>query len=79
MPAHSHLYDKPTIRPSDDKSVSQYQSRFQLLEPNVVATLQDVHCRRKRDPEKRAISLEVSRVIARSERISPTTEENLNP
>ena len=34
---------------------------------------------RKRDPEKRAISVEVFRVIARSERISPTAEENLNP
>jgi putative transposase len=60
-------------------ATSLYRSRFRLLEPNVVATSQGVHCRRKRDPEKRAISLEVSRVIARSERISPTTEENLNP
>ena len=61
----------------------QMARRLQLVdpafEPNVVVTLQDVHCRRNRDPEKRAISLEVSRVIARSERISPTTEENLNP
>ena len=61
------------------RSSSQYRSRFRLLEPNVVATLQNVHRGRKRDPEKRAISLEVSRFIARSERISPTTEENLNP
>jgi hypothetical protein len=64
-------------------SCVQMARRLQFVdpafEPNVVVTLQDVHCRRKRDPEKRAISLEVSRVIARSERISPTTEENLNP
>jgi hypothetical protein len=52
---------------------------FNLGIEGVVATLQDVHCRRKRDPEKRAISFEVSRFIARSERISPMTEENLNP
>src|SRR5713226_8579806 len=34
---------------------------------------------RRREAEKRAISVDVFRVMARSASISPTTEENLNP
>lgn len=33
----------------------------------------------RQEHAKRLISLEVFRVVARSESISPTTEENLNP